>query len=74
MKYLRDELYAPEDMIGEKNPVLKYVHEFLNCLIRLFSLTANIGGTMGLCLGFSLVSAMEFIYFFTARLLLDEKR
>ena len=71
MKYLRDELYAPEDMIGEKNPV---VHEFLNCLIRLFSLTANIGGTMGLCLGFSLVSAVEFIYFFTARLLLDEKR
>ena len=75
VKYLRDELYAPEDMIGEKKPVLiDYIHEFSDGLIWLFSLTANIGGTMGLCLGFSLVSAVEFIYFFTARLLLDEKR
>ena len=29
--------------------------------------TANIGGLMGLCMGFSLLSFFEFIYFFTMR-------
>ena len=29
---------------------------------------ANIGGLMGLCLGISTMSILEFIYFFTARL------
>ena len=29
---------------------------------------ANIGGLMGLCLGISAMSVLEFIYFFTARL------
>ena len=29
---------------------------------------ANIGGLMGLCLGISTISILEFIYFFTARL------
>ena len=30
-------------------------------------LVSNIGGLMGLCLGFSLLSVVEFIYFFTLR-------
>lgn len=28
---------------------------------------ANIGGALGLCMGFSLVSAIELLYFFTCR-------
>ena len=38
---------------------------------ELYSFTdflANIGGLMGLCLGISIMSVLEFIYFFTTRL------
>ena len=42
--------------------MLAYVH----CLSFILFL-ANIGGLMGLCLGFSLLSVVELIYFFTLR-------
>ncbi len=34
---------------------------------------SNIGGLLGLCMGFSAISAVEFIYYFTMRLLLNVK-
>ena len=34
----------------------------------LIELTAYLGGLLGMCMGFSLLSAIEFVYFFTARL------
>ena len=37
-----------------------YVNYHLNFL-------ANIGGSLGLCMGFSLISLIEFLYFFTYR-------
>ncbi len=32
---------------------------------------SNVGGLLGLCLGFSALSLIEFIYFFTLRLILN---
>ena len=32
-----------------------------------FLISANIGGLLGLCMGFSLLSAAELVYFFTVR-------
>ena len=29
---------------------------------------SNVGGLLGLCMGFSVLSLLEFVYFFTARL------
>ena len=37
-------------------------------------LVAAVGGVMGLCLGFSLLSLAEFIYFFTLRLFVDHHK
>ena len=37
-------------------------------------LAANLGGIMGLCLGFSLLSLYECIYFFTLRMGMDHRR
>lgn len=37
-------------------------------------LIANIGGTLGLCLGFSLVSLVELFYFLTLRWIFDRKK
>ncbi len=34
-------------------------------------LFSNIGGLMGLCMGFSALSAIELVYFFTLRLFLN---
>lgn len=36
--------------------------------------TANLGGVMSLCLGFSLLSLIEVIYFFTLRQMNNMKR
>ena len=36
-------------------------------LYKFIDFLANIGGLMGLCLGVSLISVLEFLYFFTAR-------
>ena len=37
-------------------------------LYTTIEIISNIGGLLGLCLGFSVLSLVEFIYFFTARL------
>ena len=37
-------------------------------LYTTIEIISNIGGLLGLCLGFSILSLVEFIYFFTARL------
>lgn len=54
----------------------KYVTNLNMCFVILFSLknTANLGGVMSLCLGFSLLSLIEVIYFFTMRAMNDIKR
>mgnify|MGYP002054003198 FL=1 len=37
-------------------------------------LIANIGGTLGLCLGFSLVSIVELFYFLTLRWIFEGRK
>jgi preprotein translocase subunit YajC len=43
-------------------------------LITHISFTANLGGVMSLCLGFSLLSLIEVVYFFTIRQINDRRR
>lgn len=42
-------------------------------LANSFLIAANLGGVMGLCLGFSLLSLIEVIYWFTLRFFLDKR-
>ena len=37
-------------------------------LYTTIEIISNIGGLLGLCLGFSIISLLEIVYFFTARL------
>ena len=39
-----------------------------------FPFSASFGGVIGLCMGFSLLSLAELIYFFTFRLTVDLRR
>jgi hypothetical protein len=36
--------------------------------------TASIGGALGLCMGFSLISAVEIVYFFTVRVFFQKEK
>nr|XP_037868600.1 pickpocket protein 28 [Bombyx mori] len=52
---------------------LKYASEVANCygqnvIMKWFDLISNIGSTCGFVTGFSFVSVLEFIYFFTVKL------
>ena len=40
----------------------------------MLNFSANFGGIVGLCMGFSILSGFELIYFFTARLYTDKRR
>ena len=42
--------------------------------ITVIGFVANTGGLLGLCMGFSLLSLAEFVYFFTIRLFMDRIR
>ena len=42
-------------------------------LFGIIDLFSNIGGLLGLCMGFSALSALEFFYFFSARLYFNIK-
>ncbi len=49
-------------------------HWFLFCNISLCCILASIGGLLGLGFGFSVISAIEFVYFFGIRLIFYNKR
>lgn len=49
----------------EEQHFMKHERSELYGVVDLFS---NIGGLLGLCLGFSFLSFVEFVYFFTMRL------
>ena len=40
-------------------------------MITVFFISAACGGNVGLCMGLSLLSVVEFIYFFTLRIIFD---
>ena len=46
--------------------------KYLNKKIHLFS--ASFGGIVGLCMGFSILSGCELLYFFTLRMWIDHRR
>ena len=68
VKYVRDELYGIMDVIGEQLPSFSHFGNFILLFL------AACGGIIGLCLGFSLLSLMEFIHFFTLRMFTDMRR
>ena len=79
IKYKRVELYKITDII------CKYISDFYvqNTYPKLhtylymylfFSFLANIGGSLGLCTGFSLMSAIELVYFLTFRYFFKRSR
>ena len=76
VKYKRAELYRITDVICEifffyffKKKYIPYYIFSQNVQKEqsLFLFSANIGGSLGLCVGFSLISAVEILYFFTCR-------
>ena len=72
VKYSRDRLFGFMDVIGElwlRNDCC--CRRF--CAIIVF-VAASFGGMVGLCMGFSILSGFEVIYFFTVRLLVDRHR
>ena len=69
VKYSKDQLYGALDVIG-KLKLQRIVN--INLLINIFLLiSAAFGGLVGLCIGFSILSGVEIIYWFTIRLYLD---
>ena len=44
---------------------------FPTCYLCIFLCVAAFGGLVGLCIGFSILSGVEIIYWFTLRLYLD---
>ena len=69
IKYSRNELYGIMDVIGTHSYHLPFrlYHVY-------FFLSAALGGIIGLCMGFSLLSGAEIVYFFTLRLFTDAER
>lgn len=79
MQYKRDELFTWEDFICETlgSWIIITIDKLSNTLLNLYSfftLSANLGGVMSLCLGFSLLSLIEVIYFFTMRQVIDRTK
>ncbi len=67
MKYSRDELYTLIDVICK--------HLFTFCLFTFCTepfIAAAFGGIVGLCMGFSLLSGVEFLYWFSIRIFFDK--
>ena len=73
-----------EQTVKNKIKKMTYLHVYFNSFgVTKFSkselygwqdLIGVFGGIVGLCMGFSLLSAAEFIYFFTVRLWVDDAR
>ena len=73
IKYERHELFTTSQLIGKKavNQLNKINLKTPSCL---FWFIGNVGGLLGLCMGFSLVSGVEMIYFCTCRWLLRREK
>ena len=67
VQYSREQLYSIMDVIGNSILCIRWF------LLYLF-LSAAFGGIIGLCMGFSLLSGVELIYWFTLRLFIDQYR
>ena len=68
-QFERDERYSLIDCIGTT-----YIHVLLNlCRNPFFEIIASFGGIVGLCLGASLISLVELVYYFTLRVMIDNK-
>ncbi len=73
VQYLRDELYSIVDFIGGFfvfANILNSMHVI--CWLSVFP--AAVGGIIGLCIGFSILSLIEIIYWFTFRMYNDYVR
>ena len=66
ISYSNSALYYKKNTREPKSCSIVYMLAYVHCLSFILFL-ANIGGLMGLCLGFSLLSVVELIYFFTLR-------
>lgn len=73
MQYKRDELFTWEDFVC-KFLSHRSLHFSVILTFLYFLFTANVGGVLSLCLGFSLLSVVEVFYFFTMRMSIDKKR
>ena len=83
IKYSKQENYGIMDLIGKrllqnvtsitvalrKNTLSLEIYFNLNFYIYVL---AAFGGVVGLCVGFSFLSAAEFVYFFSIRLIFDK--
>ena len=67
MKYSQEEVFGYTELVGMYINSKKII---LHIIIPDFS-SANLGGVLGLCTGFSLITAVELIYWFTVRILHD---
>ena len=70
--------YSNDQYVKDNMAILHVYFEELNFLRRertelygILDFFSNIGGLLGLCMGFSALSAAEAIYFFTLRLFLN---
>ena len=71
VQYSREQLYSIMDVIGKNFETPLF---FLSKLYKPIFVAAAFGGVIGLCMGFSLLSGVELIYWFTLRLFIDQFR
>ena len=66
-KYERDKLFGTLDLIGKH--LSKYI--VVPICLSYFNLLAAFGGLVGLCSGFSIISLIEIIYWFSIRIIFN---
>ena len=52
----------------------KNLSTYFNIFLNLDNFSAQFGGLVGLCSGFSLISVLEFIYWFSLRIWHDQRK
>ena len=70
-KYSRGEFIDLANVIGEESDCDYFEQKYSN---KSYGFPAACGGIIGLCMGFSLLSGVELIYFFTLRMWVDHRR
>lgn len=65
IKYRRDMYMTWDGLLGNQNP---QVHQWKGNVVTKLFVTAAFGGIFGLCLGGSVISLVEMVYYFTLRL------
>ncbi len=73
MEYAREEIYSNVDFLGREGKDIGLpVH--ITVVYYTVSFLAAVGGLIGLCTGFSILSLMEVLYWFTYRMFNDYTR